>query len=847
MPANKGSLKYPLEQVFQVWNDHKERIVSSSYGGQSREMYKLSNPKPIYHVELGEAGRIYSNKASEHPGESAASWSNGVHDNVDLVTEKMAQLHTGQTGLEGKKVSQQDAKGEQSGVFHNEMNGSQNGHFGLVHIGLVDGAGYGSTLPDLRSNLGQSAHLEQHSQPQARGGSYPPSRFVSGSSQPELLPPLKIEWYYLDAAGHEQGPFNGEMMQDWLSEGYLNPDLRIRRPHQQQYITLKELCDRLENFVLPFAVPQPAHVPEPVPELQSLPFLNNLNPQLSQPLSHQLSQLMIGDFLPHDPFSANFGTNFVDNSSYINQLLMPSLLLQPLRQQPLHQNLQQPIQQNLQQILQPLQLHQLLHPAQQQLPISRGGTWGLGSSQSSMGPSLSGLGLQPPISPWAAGLSSRVSLPFVASSLELEEREKERKETSEKTEKSARSAAEPLMVQPGHLDSKSSLVVEPSSTPRPDLPLKVEAPAQKLESNQARIAERTDISEPKTNVPDVQQSQKKKIHQVTVSVPIETAQPVEQPVPASPGHKVTVPVQPAVQKVVKTTETKKPAASLLPVVPPWAAKEPAVAKPLLTMKEIQALEAEKLEKQRLVEAEAKSAENARAWAAAALEEKVQERPALPSTASWGVSATVAPVKTLAEIQKEEAEAARTKQAKPVGPSSSFASTLANSVPKDDGFWTTVATKKAPAKKAALQTISTTSTSASAATPQVLRTVSAARAPVSSSTVPAQEDFVVWARSAMTNLYPTVSKDDLLDVFLALPANGDSSLLIGETIYSSSATMDGRRFAEEFLKRRKKLELQIGSVSAPEWTAAIASSATKSQTVDEDGWSTSLKGKKKKRV
>lgn len=98
---------------------------------------------------------------------------------------------------------------------------------------------------------------------------------------------------------------------------------------------------------------------------------------------------------------------------------------------------------------------------------------------------------------------------------------------------------------------------------------------------------------------------------------------------------------------------------------------------------------------------------------------------------------------------------------------------------------------------------------------------------------------------MTNLYPTVSKDDLLDIFITLPASSpDSPQLIAETIYSSSATMDGRRFAQEFLKRRQKVDQQINSTDDVAWTSAIISSANKVQTVDEDGWSTNVKSKKK---
>ena len=103
--------------------------------------------------------------------------------------------------------------------------------------------------------------------------------------------------------------------------------------------------------------------------------------------------------------------------------------------------------------------------------------------------------------------------------------------------------------------------------------------------------------------------------------------------------------------------------------------------------------------------------------------------------------------------------------------------------------------------------------------------------------------MVWARSAITNLYPSVSKDDLLEVFTTLPAHSDSVQLIAETIYSSSATMDGRRFAQEFMKKRQQVEKEVGN-DGQSWSLAIASSANKIPTVDDDGWSTSVKSKKK---
>ncbi len=159
----------------------------------------------------------------------------------------------------------------------------------------------------------------------------------------------------------------------------------------------------------------------------------------------------------------------------------------------------------------------------------------------------------------------------------------------------------------------------------------------------------------------------------------------------------------------------------------------------------------------------------------------------------------------------------------------------------------MASKKQPSTPVTKKsTINVATTSASKTTPQLLRSVSANKQNTTS--VNAQgvrEDFLVWARSNMTSLYPTVSKEDLLDIFITLPPNSsDSASLIAETIYSSSATMDGRRFAQEFLKRRQKVDQQIGGGDHVSWSAAIISSADKVPTVDEDGWSTSLKSKKK---
>ena len=133
--------------------------------------------------------------------------------------------------------------------------------------------------------------------------------------------------------------------------------------------------------------------------------------------------------------------------------------------------------------------------------------------------------------------------------------------------------------------------------------------------------------------------------------------------------------------------------------------------------------------------------------AAAAEKAVKaEKTPVAFTINLGSASNVPVTKTLAEIQREEAERAKAKQAaaKVNSPSTSFAHAIANSVPRDDGpAWTTVTSKKqasAPVVKKAATT-TTIPTSVSKTTPQLLRSVSANKQTVSAVNAQAiREDF-----------------------------------------------------------------------------------------------------------
>ncbi|CAI4813456.1 AIF_collapsed_G0053090.mRNA.1.CDS.1 [Saccharomyces cerevisiae] len=49
------------------------------------------------------------------------------------------------------------------------------------------------------------------------------------------------------------------------------------------------------------------------------------------------------------------------------------------------------------------------------------------------------------------------------------------------------------------------------------------------------------------------------------------------------------------------------------------------------------------------------------------------------------------------------------------------------------------------------------------------------------------------------LIPVTLPDNVLEMLLSLPPGSESKEIIADTIYSYSSTMDGRRFATDFIK------------------------------------------------
>ncbi|RMX81389.1 hypothetical protein D0869_06844 [Hortaea werneckii] len=308
-------------------------------------------------------------------------------------------------------------------------------------------------------------------------------------------------------------------------------------------------------------------------------------------------------------------------------------------------------------------------------------------------------------------------------------------------------------------------------------------------------------------------------------------------------------------------------------VAPWA-KEPSEAPKGPSLKEIQ-------------EAEAKSAAEKEAAAAAARRaafEKEMEaqaaaaapQPGLPAGASWasaGSPATpasapspwakaaqkpsVAPAKTMAQIQKEEearkrkvAAAAANAQAQanamsgvqPPATAKSYAN-LAGKVsspsqapqpPQGSGAWTTVGASgkpKTPAAQPAAPAPRAPSAGASAVPQPAIR-----KAPSRSSTlntsgaVNAQDEFKKWAVGELRpDLNKGISPEDVVATLAVLGTDVD---MIREAVHGVSNTMDSRHFAEEFLRRKKLADKGQIDTTVPPKSASPAAAAANGA----GGWS-----------
>ncbi|CDH16876.1 uncharacterized protein ZBAI_08664 [Zygosaccharomyces bailii ISA1307] len=122
----------------------------------------------------------------------------------------------------------------------------------------------------------------------------------------------------------------------------------------------------------------------------------------------------------------------------------------------------------------------------------------------------------------------------------------------------------------------------------------------------------------------------------------------------------------------------------------------------------------------------------------------------------------------------------------------------------------------------------------------LKATQAARAPTypGNASISARQVFLRWCRSHM-KLNASVRTDAVLEVLLSLPAGNESIGIITDTINSNSNAMDGKRFAEEFIKRRQECEKHIEDPLT--WAEVLSMPEG-----DDDDWEFQVVSKKKGR-
>ncbi|KAG0652772.1 GYF domain-containing mpd2 [Hyphodiscus hymeniophilus] len=285
------------------------------------------------------------------------------------------------------------------------------------------------------------------------------------------------------------------------------------------------------------------------------------------------------------------------------------------------------------------------------------------------------------------------------------------------------------------------------------------------------------------------------------------------------------------------SRSETPEVAAPPSVAPWA-KEQSEGSKGPSLKEIQELEAKQAAKQE---------EAASASRRVQLEQErkiltnqpAAPAPGLPTSSTWGNTAspvtpstvsawtlaaapkTQAPsksaAKTLSDIQREEEArkkrlAAASAAAQPVTSISGgkryaeLASKPTAAIPALGGSWSTVGAGgkvKIPTGPAAVipQSVrAASSATAPAVSPRPVRPAPALRSVTSGQTglTTAKDEFNKWAKATLSKgLNTDVDVDNFVSMISGFPLEA-----ITDAVYSSSQLMDGRHFAEEFIRRRK---------------------------------------------
>ncbi|THC92047.1 hypothetical protein EYZ11_008485 [Aspergillus tanneri] len=324
------------------------------------------------------------------------------------------------------------------------------------------------------------------------------------------------------------------------------------------------------------------------------------------------------------------------------------------------------------------------------------------------------------------------------------------------------------------------------------------------------------------------------------------------------------------------SQTQTPVDAPTTSIAPWAKEAHELPKGP-SLKEIQEAEARNAAQKEELAAAARRAQLLAEQERLSQAQTQTQAPGLPSTANWasagspatptstgsvwnsqkGTTPSAAPAKkTLAQIQKEEearkqrlaAATAATAAVVQSAPTSSSAVTppapsstgkryadLAGKAPTapspvSAGAWTTVGAGGKPKPPPAAPSGPRSSMALTASSPVRPKATTTAAMMVSSTgsmsstagssgggsnAQRAMEEFTRWAKVSLgKGLDSSINVEDFVQQLLQLPAETE---IISDSVYANSQTLDGRRFAEEFIRRRQQADKGIVEGETNGWS------------------------------
>lgn len=223
--------------------------------------------------------------------------------------------------------------------------------------------------------------------------------------------------------------------------------------------------------------------------------------------------------------------------------------------------------------------------------------------------------------------------------------------------------------------------------------------------------------------------------------------------------------------------------------PAWSHR---VNTPKLSLKEIKEREAER--KKQLLAEEAKRAQLLKLRAQSPSVPSEARPPVARAPPKWVNAAAPPPARPLAEIKQELAAKSAMKKQQRVPPAPVVTTAPAISLEDEIDGWQ-------PAASSSRRSTST-------------RTIQSPHVGSTSSTTtlrPASvvDELIQWCRITFKqSLVKDVNHEELLELFLSMPVNSEAKEFIAESIYTYSTVLDGRRFAHDFLERRKKADAEL---------------------------------------